>query len=116
MLTCFMTVYSCPPLREAEGVPLQRLVTFGSAYNLQKQGMRTQGAREQFRMKLGRDEERMRRIIEDLHDTPIQSNATKEQSSLFEHGLIGVIELVAMPEALAHHIVSVEGVHRRTRS
>src|ERR671933_180978 len=93
---------------------LQPLVAFGSAHKLQKQWMRTQGAGEQFRMKLGSDEEWMRRVVEDLHDAPIRSHATKEQSGLFESGFIGVIDLVAMSEALTHHVLAVEALHARS--
>src|SRR5262245_23408391 len=90
-------------------------MTFGSAYKLQKQGMRAQGAGEQFWMKLSGDEERMHRVIEDLHDSTIQRHTTKEQPSFFESGFIGVIELVAMTEALAHYILAIEALHTCTR-
>src|SRR5262249_41495002 len=59
--------------------------------------------------------ERMRWVVQDLHDAPIQRHTTKEQPGLFDHGLIGVIELIAMPEALAYYIVAIEALYPRAR-
>src|SRR5712691_5689290 len=66
-------------------------------------------------MKLGGNEERMRRIVEDLHDTSIRRHPTKDQTRLFKNGFIGIIQLVAMAEALAYHLLPVEAVYSRAR-
>src|SRR5262249_27112317 len=73
--------------------------------------MWTERAREQFRMKLGSNKERMRWIVEDLHNASIQRHAAKHQASLFENGFIGIVQLVAMAKALADHVLSVEPMH-----
>src|SRR5215831_5183314 len=66
-------------------------------------------------MKLGRNKERMRWIIEDLHNASIRRHATKHQASLFEDGFIGIVQLVAMTKALTNHVLSVEPLRAGAR-
>src|SRR5262245_35032339 len=90
-------------------------MAFRSAYELEEQWMWTERAREQFRMKLGSNKKRMRRIVEDLHNASIRCHAAKHQASLFENGFIGIVQLVAMAKALTYHIMSVEPMYTGAR-
>src|SRR5215475_424805 len=66
-------------------------------------------------MKLRSNKERMRWIIEDLHNASIRRHATKHQASLVEDGFIGIVQLVAMAKALTDHVLSIEPLHAGTR-
>ena len=54
-------------------------------------------------MKLARDEERMLRQLDDLHQPPVGRLAAEAKIRLLETLAVGIVEFVAMPVALIDH-------------
>src|SRR5690348_11942297 len=92
-----------------------RLVLARGADEADEQRMAVARRRQEFRMRLAREEPRMLRLrqLDHLHQQVVHRLGGNDEAGVLELGAIAVVELVTMAMTLTDHVVAVQLVRQR---